>query len=391
LETSYRDEQYTVYNKVQETAYQDQLVPQTRMITETAERLEPHTSYRAVPVIQYQSQQVCVQRPVVETQYQPENVVSYRPVTTYHPQVVDAGGYVAQQSVTPGSLQYGLQFVPNAYLQTGPLGLIARPRGGIFWVPQATPPVVQTQLAYQPNYVTQQVPQTSMVPEVHQQLRPVQVTRMQTEAVTQQVPVQSTVMEPVTEMRRVPYTYQRQVTEHVTQRVPVQQERLVAEIKTRRVPVQTQRMVYETQVQQEPVQVCRMETEVRSYSVPRTIPRLEEYRERRLVPRTVLERIPVSYYDPYVPAMTSSSAISTMPMSTYPVASSTSQTPIVQSAPLTNGTPSPTPATPATQEPSRLDKIQTESSGSSQESPSDDDKMSAPSMNSPASFRSRKV
>ncbi len=171
------------------------------------------------------------------------------------------------------------------------------------WVPQVTPPTVQTQVAYQPNYVTQQVAQTSYMPQVYQTQRPVQVTRMQTEAVTQQVPVQQTTYEPVVETRKIPITVQRPVTEYVTQKVPVTQTRYVTEVAVRRVPVTTQRIVYETESRQEPVQVCKMQTEVRRVQVPKTVQRLEPYEVTVTIPRTVVQRIPVNYFDPYGPAI----------------------------------------------------------------------------------------
>ena len=336
-ETSYREEHYTVRKPVTETSYRNEEVTKTRYVTETAEREEKVTTYKPVvetsyreerrtvqrPVVETQmrQQQYQVQRPVVETQYQTQQYTTYRPVTTYKPQTVDAGGYVAQQVVTPGQVQYGLQWVPRAYAQPGPLGIFSINRGAAVMVPQVTPPTVQTQLAYRPNYVTQQVAQTSYVPQVQQVQRPVQVQRMETETVTQnvpvqvrrmeteviteKVPVQKTRMVPVTTVRKVPYTVQRPVTETSTRRVPVTKTRWVTEERVRKVPVKTTRMVYETKTK--PVEVQYYEQEEVRQVVKRPVTRrvCVPYTETVMVPRQVVQRMPLQYSDPFSPAIIS--------------------------------------------------------------------------------------
>lgn len=336
-ETSYREERFTVYKPVVETSYREETVTNTRYVTEQAEREEKVTTMRPVtetqmverrytvqrPVVetQYRQQQYTVQRPVVETQMQTQQVTSYRPVTTMENRTVDAGGYVPQTTVTPGSVQYGMGWNPRAYAVPGPLGLFARVRGAPVVVPQVTPPVAQTQMVYRPNYVTQQVAKTNYVPEVQQVQRPVQVTklqqevvtqqvpvqvqRMQTEVVTQKVPVQTTRMVPQTVVRKIPYTVQRPVTETSTRKVPVQRKRWVAEERVRKVPVQTTRMVYETR--REPVTVRYVEQEEvkRIVKRPVTVPRYEKVTEMRYVPRQVVQRLPLSYVDPFSPAIVS--------------------------------------------------------------------------------------
>ena len=203
VETSFREETYTIRKPVVETSYRDETVTRTSYVTETAEREEQVTSYKPVvetqyydkqysvqrPVVetQYYNQQYTMQRPVVETQFQTQQYTSLRPVTTMENQTVDAGGYVAQQVVSPGQVQYGLQ--QASYYSPGLFGRL-RPRSGLFWTPQVTPATVQTQYAYRPNYITQQVAKTAYVPEVQQVQVPVQVQRMQTEVVSQRVPVQ---------------------------------------------------------------------------------------------------------------------------------------------------------------------------------------------------------
>lgn len=299
VKTSYREEQYTVSTPVLETSVREETKTRTKWVTETNEYEQQVTSYRPIVETRMQVRQYQVQRPVTETGYQTQSYTAMRPVTTVQNQVVDAGGYVAQQVVTPGTVGYGLQWVPRAYQTTGPFGLLSVNRGGLFWTPQATPPTVQTQLAYRPNYVTQQVAQTQYVPETVQQQVPVQYTRMVNETVSEQVPVQVTSMQPVTETRRVPVTVQRPVTETYSEQVPVQSYRWVTETKTRRVPVTMTETVYETR--KEPVQVQYYEPEqvVRKYTVNKLVPRVEAYQRQVMVARPVIERVVPAYYDAF--------------------------------------------------------------------------------------------
>lgn len=200
-----------------------------------------------------------------------------------------------------------------------------------------TPPTVQNQLVFQSNPVTQQVAQTSFVNEVQQtqvpvqvmrmqnetvtsqvpvqvmrmqnetvtQQVPVQVTRMVSETVTQQVPVQTTRMVPTVETRRVPVTVQRPVTETLTRQVPVQQTRWVTEEQVRRVPVTSTRIEYETR--REPIEVKFYEQERVVQKVRRPVTRqiYVPYTETVMVPRQVVQRTPLSYYDPFSPAIIS--------------------------------------------------------------------------------------
>jgi hypothetical protein len=327
VETSYREERYTVWKPVVETSYRDETVTQTRYVTETAEREEQYTTYRPVvetsyreeqyavqrPVLetQYQTQQYAVQRPVVETQMQTQQVTSMRPVTTMQTQTVDQGGYVAQQVVQPGHTSYSLNYARGT----------CNTPGGLFWTPQTTPATVQTQYSYRPNLVTQQVARTSFVPQVQQvqvpvqvqrmqteivsQRVPIQVQRMQTEMVTQRVPVQTTRMVASTQVRKVPYVVQRPVTETLTRKIPVQQQRWVSEERVRKVPVQTTRTIYETR--KEPVQVQYYEQQMikRTVMKPVTRQKCVPYTETVMVPKQVVQRVPLSYHDPFSPAIVS--------------------------------------------------------------------------------------
>jgi len=403
VETNYREERYTIQRPVIETSYRDEEYTETRYVTETSEREERVTSFRPItetqmhqqrhvvqrpvvetqfqtrqhvvqrPVVetQFQTQQHVVQRPVVETQFQTQQHVVQRPVTTVQNQTVDRGGFVNQQFVQPGQTTFGLQWVPRAVQTTGPLGIFSVNRGAAVWTPQVTPPTVTNQTVYQPNWVTQQVAQTSFVPEVQQQQVPVQVMRMHTETVSQQVPVQvtrmqsetvteqvpvqvmrmqsevvsqdipvtTTRMEPVVEIRKVPVTVQRPVTETKTRRVPIQQQRWVSEEQVRRVPVTTTRIEYETR--KEPVEVKYFEQERVVQKVRRPVTRqiYVPYTETVMVPRQVVQRAPLSYYDPFSSAIVS--GYSTLESTTIGPAS-VSPAPSSSPAP-SNGAPSVAP------------------------------------------------
>lgn len=363
-ETSFREERYTVQRPVIETSYRDEQFSETTYVTETAEREERVTTFRQVnetqmfqqqflvqrPVVETQMvpQQQVVQRPVVETQFRTEQITSMRPVTTVQNQTVDMGGFVNQQVIQPGQTTFGLTWVPRAVQTTGPFGIFSVNRGASVWTPITTPPTVQNQMVYRPNLVTQQVAQTSFVPEVQQQQVPVQVMRMQTETVTQQVPVQVTRMqsevvsqqvpvttsrmEPVVEVRKIPYTVQRPVTETKTRRVPVQQQRWVSEELVRRVPVTSTRIEYETR--KEPVEIKYFEQERVVHKVQRPVSRqvYVPYTETVMVPRQVVQRAPLNYYDPFSSAIISGfsslDGTTVTPLSSEPV---TSQKPAVDS------------------------------------------------------------
>ncbi|WP_146390165.1 hypothetical protein [Allorhodopirellula solitaria] len=350
-ETSYREERYTIYRPVTETSYRDETVTQTRYVNETAEREEQVTTYRPVTETQmYQQQytvqrpvtetqmvqrQYTVQRPVVETQYQSETVTSFRPVTTTRQQTIDAGGFVPQTTVTPGAVQNTMAWNPRAYAVPGPLGIFARVKGAPVMAQTFTPPTTQTQMVYRPNYITQDIAQTSFVPQSRQVQRPVQVTRMQSEVVTQNVPVQvqrmqsevvtqnvpvqKTRMVPETTTRKVPYTIRRPITETTTRKVPVEHKRWVAEQRIRKVPVQSTRMVYETKTEPITVKYYEQEEVRRKVMRPVTVAKYEPYTVQRMVPRRVVQRIPLSYVDPF------SSAISSGYSSFSPVIESTTE------------------------------------------------------------------
>ena len=365
VETSFREERFTVWKPVVETSFREETVQQTTYVNETAEREEKFTTFKPVVETQFYNQQYAVQRPVTETQFynqryavqrpvtqtmmQTQQVTSLRPVTTMQNQTVDAGGYVAQQTVVPGQVQLQRQFIPRTHATPGPFGLFARVRGTNVVTPTVTAPTVQTQFAYRPNYITQQVARTQMVPQtqsvqvpvqvqriqtefVDRQI-PVQTTRMQTEMVNRQVPVQTTRMVATTQVRKVPYVVTKPVTQTLTRKVPVQKQRWVTEEKVRKVPVQQTRMVFETK--KEPVQVSFYEQEafVQTVRKPVTKQVYVPYNETIMVPRQVVQRTPLSYYDPFSPAIRSGYSSFSPPISSSSIGSTVINSDPIVSAP----------------------------------------------------------
>lgn len=336
IETSYREERFTVWKPITETSYRNETYTETKYVTETGEREEQYTTYKPVTETQYYQKQYAVQRPVTETQYydrqytvqrpvvetqmQTQSYTTLKPQTQVYNQTVDAGGYVPQTTVTPGSVQYGLRYQPGLYATPGPLGIFARVRGGNVVQPYYTPPTAQTQMVYRPNYINQQIAQTTYQPVTEQVQVPVQVQRMQTEVMTQKVPVQTTRMEtemvtenvpvqttrmvPTTMVRKVPFVVQRPVTETKTRRIPVTEQRWITEEQVRKVPVQSSKIRYETRKVPQTVKYTEYEEVKQVVRRPVTRQVCEPYTETVTVPRQVVTRVPISYYDPFSPAIT---------------------------------------------------------------------------------------
>jgi hypothetical protein len=270
--------------------------------------------------------------------------VTYQPVTTYQPAVVDQGGYVPQQTVTPGDTTYRLRWIPSGMKTNTMNTQTYYGLGGLGWVPYQSQPTVNTQWAYQPNFQQIAVPQTTMMPQVAQQQVavpvtrmqnevvtqqvpvqvtrvqnevvtqqvPVQVTRMQNEVVTQQVPVQVNRMEAVVEKRQVPYSVQRPVTRVVTRKVPVTKTEWVEQKMVRPYTVQKTSVKYEKVVREVPVQVYTTERVVNKVKVSKQTPRWVAQKEVRQVLRPVVTATPMSWYDPYNAALSAGY----MPLST---------------------------------------------------------------------------
>jgi hypothetical protein len=320
-ETSEREEHYFVQRPQWEEHIEDRSYDVTRNVWETAEREERFIVNRPVWETQEREERYTVRRPVVETAERDEYYTVMDPVTTYRPVQVDQGGFAEQQVYQPGPVRNRLRWQSGTCV-TDPLsGRTAYQRGGLFWVPEQQPGVVQTQRVWIPNVVTAQVPETTMVPRTEVRKVPVQVCRYQDEQVVRKVPVQVCRMVQQEEVRRVPYSVCKQVVEHVENKVPVRVCRMVNDEVVRKVPVTTTRYVQEEQVEELPVRVCRQEQVEQTVQVPvrveKRVPVVYTYR----VPRTVVYRVPI---DPCgqvmysAPAVVPGSAMPDAPPPAYP-------------------------------------------------------------------------
>ena len=256
--------------------FREETFTETKFVTETAEREEEFTDHRPVVETSFHEQQYTVQRPVVETQYVDQQFTVQRPVVETQNRLSSSRQCVPSRPCKTKPLMPAASSHNKWYTRAG--SVLTQAQSSWLWDISGhrnKPQTVQTQLMHRPNLITQQVAQTSFVPEVQQvqvpvqvqrmqtevvsQRVPVQVQRMQSEVVTQKVPVQTTRMVATTQVRKIPYTVQRPITETKTRKVPVQQQRWVSEERVRKVPVQTTRTVYETR--SEPIEVQYYEQE----------------------------------------------------------------------------------------------------------------------------------
>jgi hypothetical protein len=312
VETSTVEERYTVRTPVQRREFVEQQFQETSFVTETAEREETHVSFRPIQETHFQTQTQFVQRPVTETQFQTQQHTTFQPVTTFQNTVVDQGQFVAQPFYQPGDTRYGLRWMGGG-MTTNQIGQTAWRRGGLGWVPYTSPGTMQAQIQYQPNPVQVSIPQTTMMPQVHNVQVPIQVTRMQTEAVQSQVPVTTTRMEPVYETRRIPYTVQKPVTETRTRQVPVDRVEWVEQVMVR--PKTVERTSFRMETVERPVTVRYYENEAFQVKVsrPQRVLRYEPYEVRVRTPRTVQSPVVLSYSDPYSAASSWSAAPQSSP------------------------------------------------------------------------------
>jgi hypothetical protein len=171
----------------------------------------------------------------------------------------------------PGAVRTRLAWQPRGY-QIDPLtGAATYSRGGLWWTPMQAPATLVPQTVYQPNVVTQNVQETTMVPRTEVRRVPVQTVRYVNEEQIRQVPVQVCRMESYEEVRKVPVQVCKQVVERVERQVPVQVCKFVTEEHVRKIPVTTMKTVFEDRVEEEPVRVCRYEQVVETVHVPRIV------------------------------------------------------------------------------------------------------------------------
>ncbi len=293
FETSEREDRYTVLRPVTETRIEDRSYDVARNVFETQEREERYMVQRPVYETQEREERYMVQRPVYETSERDECYTVAEPVTTYRAVQVDQGGYVDQTICRPGAVHNRLSWLPSACAVDPLTGALAYQRGGLAWVPTQAPSQVQVLRVWQPNVVTQQVPETTLVARQLTRKVPVQTCRMVNEEVVRKVPVQVCRMVQEEQVRRVPYTTCRQVVERVENKVPVQVCRMVPEEVVRKVPVTTCKMAYEERVEQEPVRVCRQVAVSETVRIPQCVERRVPVTYTYRVPRTIVSKIPL--------------------------------------------------------------------------------------------------
>jgi hypothetical protein len=292
-ETSEREETYFVDQPVWDERIEDRSYDVVRNVFETQEREERYFVNRPVWETLEREVSRTVRRPVVETMERDECYTVMQPVTTLRAVQVDQGYFVEQQTYEPGRVRNRLKWQDGACVVDPLTGRTAYQRGGLFWTPVAGPGTVRVQRVYQPNIVTQQVPETTFQPQTVTRKVPVTVTRYVDEVIVERVPQQVCKMVHEEHVRRVPYTVCRPVRERVENKVPVKVCRIERQQMVRRVPVKTMRMVQEERVEDVPVRVCRQVAFEETVRVPRVVekrvPMVYTYR----VPRTMVYRVPL--------------------------------------------------------------------------------------------------
>ena len=278
---------------VYETVVEDRSYDVTRDVVETSTREEQYTVMKPVYETVMQQQVSTVRRPVYETSEREQSYTVAEPVTQMRTaysvgtQAVDTVTPV----VTPGTTSLG--WVPATWVVDPATGLAVLQRGGYAWTMTPGSVVNQVNRAYQPTYTPVQVPETTYVNRVVTQKVPVQTVRYLDEQVVQQVPVQTMKMVAETAVRQVPVQTVRKVVERVENKVPVQVCRMVPEEQIRQVPVQVCKFVTEERVEPVQVQVMKYVTEERIVQVPRVVEKKTPYSYTQRTPRVVVTKVPL--------------------------------------------------------------------------------------------------
>ena len=189
--------------------------------------------------------------------------------------------------------------------------------------------------------------------------------------------------------------------------MPVQQQRWVSEEQVRRVPVVNTRIEYESR--REPVQIQYVEQERVVQKVRRPVTRkvYVPYTETIMVPKQVVQRVPLSYYDPFAPAI-----LNGYSSFSAPIVTSSSPAPTVSSSrpaeSVDAGSSVLNKSTDASDSPqTRLQKIETTTPGDDKQDdtkqteqepaspgdrqPSDTDELEAPALDGPANSPSNQT
>jgi hypothetical protein len=261
-ETVYEDRHVTKYRPVIDTETRERRVTVAKPVTEMCEREETYKVLRPVVETEERESRHIVRRPIVETFERDEVSYVNEPVTSYTTQMVDQGGYVNQQVVTPTPGHSGLRWVPAGTYVDPNTGASIQRWGGFARVTTPGQPVVTNHPVYQPHPVAVQVPQTQYVQRQVTRKVPMQVTRYEDEVVVDRTPVQIT--------------------------------RMVEQELVRKVPVTRTHTEYSERVEKVPVQVERLEAYDATVQVPRIVEHKVPVTITRKVPRTIEMKVPVT-------------------------------------------------------------------------------------------------
>lgn len=292
-ETSNREERYTVQKPVWEMQIRDESYDVVRQIPETSEREERYTVQKPVWETSVREERYTVQRPVYETSEREEAYTVMEQVTTYRPVQIDQGQYVTNYAVQPGAVRTRLARTQAGYVVDPATGVAVYQRGGLHWTPMQAPSVIVPQTVYQPNLVTAQVPETSMVPRTEVRRVPTQTVRYENQEMVREVPVQVCKMITEEQVRRVPVTTYKQVVERVEKKTPVQVCKMITEEVVKQVPVTTMKLVQEEKVEQEEVRVVRQERIVQKVQTPRIVEKRVPVQYTQRVARVIVNKIPL--------------------------------------------------------------------------------------------------
>jgi hypothetical protein len=128
-----------------------------------------------------------IRKPVVETTYREEKYTITEPVTTYAPQAIDQGQWVEQTVAKPGEAQTRIKWVKGGWT-TNEVGQTYWQIPGPRLAKEAGPATYTTMRVWQPNVVTQQIPQVSYKPVTKTRQVPVQSVRFVEEQRVRKVP-----------------------------------------------------------------------------------------------------------------------------------------------------------------------------------------------------------
>jgi len=273
--TEYRDTSYDVIKTVPETSFREERRTVSRPVWETSERTIWQT----------------VRRPVQETILQERQYTVNRPVTTYRTETVDRGQYVNYTAVEPGKTYHRLAWQSGGTYVNPTTGTTRYQLPGLYWTPMQAESKLRQETVYQPNYVSQLVPVTTLMPETVTEQVPVNRITYQEERIAKKEPYQVMRMVQEEVVNQVPVTTYRQVVQRVQQTTPVQVYKLETEEIAREIPVTTYKRIAEERVEPYTVKIPRVEKVVQKvlkpYTVEKKIPLDELGNPISVTPNTV--------------------------------------------------------------------------------------------------------